>query len=193
MRSLKGKHIFSFHTNQWETRSALFVRFYRAAGIDGYGLWNAKHVQEKERQRWRRLQSWLQCGRVQQSAEGGESRQQEPAPLHELRPHRDGWDGLLLGALSRLRQVGGRHLKAGIILKIIFFIFAEFHPVEGRNTRRDWKNWWGEKTQQRGLQDHQFRQVRLRGWFCLFDKFWQDPLSQPSYLAYRERQEDCIV
>ena len=107
MRSLKGKHIFSFHTNQWETRSALFVRFYRAAGIDGYGLWNAKHVQEKERQRWRRLQSWLQCGRVQQSAEGGESRQQEPAPLHELRPHRDGWDGLLLGALSRLRQVGG--------------------------------------------------------------------------------------
>ena len=45
---------------------------------------------------------------LQHPAEGGDARQQVAAPLHELRPHRDGGDGLLHGEVSGLWQDSAR-------------------------------------------------------------------------------------
>ena len=94
-----------------------FSRFHRDAGADSHGLWDAEPLPQtpgelwlvdtrsrdqlassdwSARGRWgRQLELRLQCRHLQQPVPRGGGGQQVAAPLHELRPHRDGRDGLL--------------------------------------------------------------------------------------------------
>ena len=94
-----------------------FPRFHRDAGADSHGLWDAEPLPQtpgelwlvdtrsryqlaspdwSARGRWgRQLELRLQCRHLQQPVPRGGGGQQVAAPLHELRPHRDGRDGLL--------------------------------------------------------------------------------------------------
>ena len=159
------------------------LRVHSLAGPHRHGLRHAEPLQEEPRHGGgRRLQPGLQRGRVQQSAEGGEPGQPESAALHELRPDRDGRDGLLLWALSWLWEVRWGSSRS--------WLTSHFRIPPGR---KRFKKLIGRKIPVKKTP---------RGGVEVGESNGQVLRSAPSYLAFRDRQHlqelqglqgDCIV
>ena len=138
----------------------IYFRFYCPPCSNCDGMWNAKRVQvyilhlhrynlswleiqEKRKGgiwgRWQLLVR-LQRGHLQHPVPGGGDRGRVRGPgqhaaLHELRPHRDGRDGLLHGSVAT-GQGDDRVVTQFISQKSVQTV-EEYPPGEGRNLRKD--------------------------------------------------------